>query len=135
MSDEITMSITLPTDDEGMIGRECPECAKYFKVTPGTGLDISTCTCPYCEHTADAGEFHTEAQLEYVTSLAVTKVLGPSLQELESTLRELERATRRSLIHIKVTTAGFDIPVKYYTEKDLETTVECDFCGLVFAIY
>ncbi len=135
MSDEITMAITLPTDDEGMIGRECPECAEYFKVTPGTGLDISTCTCPYCEHTADAGEFHTEAQLEYATSLAVTEVLGPSLQELESTLRELERATRRSLIHIKVTTAGFDIPVKYYTDKDLETSVECESCGLVFAIY
>lgn len=135
MSDEITMTMTLPTDDDGMIGRDCPECGKYFRVKPGSGLDISTCTCPYCEHTADAGEFHTEAQLDYATSLAVREVLGPSLEDLENTLRELERATRRSLIRIKVTTTGFDIPVKYYTEKDLETAVECESCGLVFAIY
>jgi hypothetical protein len=135
MSDEITVAVTLPTDDEGMLGRECPECGKYFKVKPGTGLDISTCTCPYCEYATDAGEFLTEAQLEYVTSLAGREVLGPWLAELERSLRELERETRRSLIQIKVTTRGFDVPIEYYTEKDLETTVECDSCALVFAIY
>jgi len=130
------MTITLPTDDKGMMGRECPECKEYFKVKPGTGLlNIETCTCPYCEHTDDSGEFITEAQMEYAQSIAVREVLGPSLAQLERSFKQLERSTRHSLFSIKVSTSGFNLPVKYYTEEDLETVVECDSCGLVFSIY
>jgi len=69
MSDQITMTITLPTDDEGMIGRECPECKEYFKVKSGTGLlNISTCTCPYCEHTDDSGDNTVQLFYELWTS-------------------------------------------------------------------
>jgi len=119
-----------------MIGRECPECKEYFKVKPGTGLlNISTCTCPYCEHTDDSGEFFTEAQLEYAQSIAVREVLRPTLAQLERSFKQLERSTRHSLFSIKVRTRGFNLPIKYYAEKDLETTVECGTCGLVFAIY
>ena len=135
MSDDITMTITLPTDDEGMLGRECPECRQYFKVKPRTGLDSPTCNCPYCEHTDDAGEFLTQAQLEYGTSLAAREVLGPSLKELEQRLRALEGASQRSLIQIEITGTGLDIPLAHYSEEELETTVACESCGLVFAIY
>lgn len=135
MSDEVTLSITLPTDEQGMIGRECPHCEKYFKVKTGTGLDISTCICPYCEHKDDSSEFVTQAQLEYVKSFAVREVLGPALRDLQRSFKDLERKTRGSLLSFKVRTTGFDLPVKYYTEEDLETIVECDSCGLVFAIY
>jgi Zn ribbon nucleic-acid-binding protein len=136
MSDEIRMTITLPTDDEGMVGRECPECKEYFKLKLGTGLpDLETCTCPYCEHTDDSGEFITQAQLEYAQSIAVREVLGPSLAQLERSFKQLERTTRHSSFSIKVSTGGFNLPVKYYAEKDLETIVECDSCGLVFSIY
>jgi len=38
MDDEIRLKVTLPTDDEGMVGRECPQCKQYFKIKPGTGL-------------------------------------------------------------------------------------------------
>jgi Zn ribbon nucleic-acid-binding protein len=136
MSDQITMTITLPTDDEGMVGRECPECKEYFKVKPGTGLpDIETCTCPYCEHTDDSGEFITEDQLKYVESIAMREVLGPALAQLERSFKQLERSTRHSLFSIKVSTRGFNLPIKYYAEKDLETVVECDSCSLEFSIY
>jgi len=134
--EEISLNVTLPTDHEGMIGRECPQCEKYFKVKPGTGLtDITTCTCPYCERTDDSREFLTKAQHEYIRSIAVREVLGPSLRDLERAFRDLERATRHSLISLRVKTRGFDLPVEYYTEEDLETIVTCDSCGLVFAIY
>lgn len=136
MSDEIRLTITLPTDDEGMIGRECPQCKGYFKLKLGTGLSgVETCTCPYCEHTDDSDEFITQAQIEYAESIAVREVLGSSLAQLERSFKQLERSTRHSLFSIKVSTNGFNLPVKYYAEKDLETIVECDSCGLVFSIY
>ncbi len=130
------MQVNLPTDDEDMFGRECPNCGKYFKVKPGTGLeDISTCTCPYCELTEDSNEFLTSSQMEYIESIVVRKVLGPALRDLEKSFKDLERSTRHSIISFKVKTTGFDFPLKYYSETDLETVVTCDHCGLIFAIY
>ena len=43
------MSISIPTDENGYLGRECPEksCEGYFKIKPGTGLPSATdCICP-----------------------------------------------------------------------------------------
>jgi ribosomal protein L17 len=48
------LSIPIPRDADGTIGRECPvpECESYFKIQPGTGLKGSDlpCYCPYCGH-------------------------------------------------------------------------------------
>ncbi len=128
--------VTLPPDNEGMVGRECPQCKQYFKIRPGTGLsDISTHTCPYCEFNADTGDFLTAQQLEYLESIAVRQVLGPVLRDLERSFRALESSTRHSLISIKVQTNGFDLPLQYYSERDIETRIVCDNCGLVYDIY
>jgi hypothetical protein len=73
--------------------------------------------------------------MEYIKSIAVRQVLGPTLRELEKSFKDLEHSTRHSIISFKVKTAGFDLPIKYYSEADLETVVTCNHCGLVFAIY
>ena len=35
-----TFTIQLPTDGNGLVGRQCTknDCGKYFKIKPGTGL-------------------------------------------------------------------------------------------------
>ena len=135
MNETISMSVELPTDEGGMVGRECPSCSEYFKLKPGTGMDTERCSCPYCEHEDDSSEYLTAAQLEFVKSLALRKVAGPMLRELEETFKSLERNTRGSLLSFKVKTTGFDLPLKYYREEDLETGVTCDKCGLEFAVF
>jgi hypothetical protein len=60
MNDKLHMKVTIPLDSKGMTGRECPNCKKYFKIKPGTGLDIGYCICPYCEHKDDSSEFVTK---------------------------------------------------------------------------
>ena len=40
-SDQYSMSVSIPKDEDGRVARECPnqECSpSYFKVTPGTGI-------------------------------------------------------------------------------------------------
>ncbi len=141
MNDEITISINFPPDKDGMVGRECLKCKKYFKIKPGTGLPTDYCHCPYCDYEGKSDTFLTQAQIKYAESIAYKKVyqqfIKPSLDKLTDSFKELERSTRNSLIKIKVTTteSGFYFPTKYYTEKELETTVICDNCGLEFAIY
>jgi hypothetical protein len=124
-----------------MIGRECLECKKYFKIKPGTGLPTSYCHCPYCDYEGESSTFWTNAQNKYVRSVALkhayNKVLGPALDDIMESFKDLERSTRNSFIKFKVTTSkpNFYLPIKHYSEKDLETTIICDSCGLVFSIY
>jgi len=132
---ERKIRITFPTDEHGLTGRECPSCRRYFKVKFGTGLPTSYCICPYCGERANHDQFFTEAQIEYAKSVAVKEALSSSLSELENTLKDLERLTRGGFIQFKVKTTGFNLPLKYYQEKELETHVVCDNCGLEFAIY
>lgn len=131
------ISVPLPTDENGMIGRECPnlECGEYFKLKPGTGLQTSECICPYCRYKGQYGEFHTEQQIEYAKSVALKEFIEPELHRLHNSLRNLERSTRGSLVQIKVKTTGLSFPLKLYQERQLETHVTCASCGLEFAVY
>jgi len=136
MGDEVRLHIILPVDDEGMLGRQCPNCDQYFKLKPGTGVqDITTTTCPYCEFQSDGDDFATDNQIEYAQSIAIKQLLEPTIRDLQKSLKKLERRSRRSLIHFKAIGTDLRFPIKYYKEKDLETTVECDKCSLIFAVY
>ncbi len=136
MGDEVMVHITLPVDDQGMIGRQCPSCDHYFKLKFGTGVQSTTTTaCPYCEHKSDSSNFTTNDQTEYAKSVAVNQTLGPLLGKLQRSLKELERKSKGSLIQIKAIGTDIRFPIKYYEENDLETRVECDHCGLIFAVY
>lgn len=137
----MNIKVSLPLDQQGFTGRECPKCYKYFKVKSGTGLPTSICHCPYCGYTGDYNEFFTKDQIEYAKSIALREVVGqviePEFRKLERSFKELERATRGGFIQIKVKTkrSPMIFPLKYYQEKEVETYVTCDNCGLEFAIY
>lgn len=141
MGDTIQVSVKIPLDDDGMMGRECPECKKYFKLKPGTGLPTDHCHCPYCDYEGKSNTFWTPDQLEYAKSVGLNQVfrshIKPSLDRLTDSFKELERSSRNSLIKFTVKSSGYDhfFPIKYYREEELETKLECDSCGLVFSIY
>lgn len=141
MGDTIQVSVKIPLDDDGMMGRECLECKKYFKLKPGTGLPTDHCHCPYCDYEGKSNTFWTPDQLEYAKSVGLNQVfrshIKPSLDRLTDSFKELERSSRNSLIKFTVKSSGHDhfFPIKYYREEELETKLECDSCGLVFSIY
>jgi len=138
-SDHPRMKVTLPVDEDGFLGRQCPspDCRRYFKITPGTGLtgDNLPCHCPYCGHVDDAGDFHTEVQVEYVKALAVNLFERELLEKLKS--MEFEHKPRPGTfgIGISLKVTGRPDPVYMYSEKDLETVVVCNLCTLRYAIY
>jgi hypothetical protein len=135
--DRIEIKVTLPCDDRGLTGRECPKCEKMFKVKTGTGLKGQNlpCHCPYCGHVAGNNQFHTKEQVEYIKSIGVRKAMDILHSELEKL--EFDYPSRGPF--------GFGIsmklephspsPIRYYYEKSLETDVVCERCTLVYAIY
>ena len=78
-------SILIPRDEKGSLGRECPECERYFKITPGTGLTGENLPrhCPYCGHSAQQDQFFTKAQIEFAKSVAINKVTGAFIKDLK----------------------------------------------------
>lgn len=133
------ISVSIPKDEGGFIGRECPEsaCLGYFKVKPGTGLtgDDVPCHCPYCGHKASSNHFWTKEQIEYAQSHAMRTIGEAIHRDLKQ--MEFDRPARGAFgigMSLKVT-GGAPVPIRHYRERALETHVTCGNCSLEYAIY
>jgi hypothetical protein len=125
--------VSIPADNEGYTGRECPVCKKYFKIKFGTGLpNSSSCHCPYCNHIGSQQEFWTKQQIEYARSIALHNVSNQLLQSL----KQLEMAPRHDqLFSIGISVSGSPTPIVYYSEIELEQKIVCQNCTLAYTIY
>ena len=132
------ISVSIETDEDGYLGRECPgeECLGYFKITPGTGITVpAPCYCPYCGHSGDQNTFFTQEQIEYAKSVALRQVTDALHKDLKSL--EFEHKPQGLFgigVSMKVT-GHMPHPIQHYREKQLETEVVCDDCSLRYAIY
>lgn len=132
------INVPLRPDEDGYIGRECPnpDCEGYFKIKPGTGVKgPAPCHCPYCGHTGDSNSFFTKEQIEYAKSVAFRHLSDTLHQGLKPLERDIRSTGSFGLgLSIKVT-QGAPVPIRRYREKNLETDIVCDQCGLGYAIY
>jgi len=84
---EETVSVSIETDEEGYLGRECLEYEKYFKVKRGTGIpNVPACHCTYCNHIGDQDTLG-QGTIRYAQSVAFRQFGSPLLGEL----KKLER--------------------------------------------
>jgi hypothetical protein len=132
------INVTLPTDDEGFLGRECPkpECEGYFKIKPGTGLSGKLpCHCPYCGHSEGHDHFATKEQVGYVKSVAHRRVTEAVREELKAMEFDIKPKGMFGIgISMKLK-PGQPIPLRQYRERTLETVIVCNNCTLVYAVY
>lgn len=134
-----SISIHIPTDEDGFTGRECPnpDCLGYFKVEFGTGLQGEglPCHCPYCGCTASHDQFWTKEQIEYAQSVALRTVTDALHKDLKSL--EFDHKPRGAFgigFSLKVKPGPLP-PIHRYREPRLETEVVCGGCTLHYAVY
>ena len=129
-------SIPLESDEHGYLGRECPDCEQYFKITLGTGIAEGEppCHCPYCGRCAGQNEFFTKAQIEYAQSVVINKVTGAIIKDLKS-LEFNHRPKGPFGIGFSMRVEGRPQPVRYYRELQLEEEVVCDNCTLRYTVF
>ena len=129
------INVSMPSDANGFSGRECPYCEQYFKLNFETGLeDNVNCICPYCGHQDTHEHFHTEALFEYVESL--TNESDP--RYVRRHIRCLGRALlprRKPPTIVRPRHSGRPSRIRYPSERDLETDIECTNCSLKYAVY
>lgn len=133
------MSIVIPPDEQGFIGRECPikACEGYFKIENGTGLkgDGLPCHCPYCGYIADQGHFTTKEQAKYARSIAARRFVDASTKDLKALEFNYKRKGAFGIGFSMKVKAGPPTPIHYYREQNLETEVTCKNCTLRYAVY
>jgi hypothetical protein len=133
---EQVFSIPIPRDENGYVGRECPECKNYFKITPGTGLtgkDLS-CKCPYCGYSSSPKQFTTSAQRRYAKSVVANRVTAALLKDLKS-LEFNHRPRGVSGFGISLKVKGRPHSIRHYCEMELEEEVVCDSCTLRYTVF
>jgi hypothetical protein len=129
----VEISVPIEPDEEGYLGRECPQCEKYFKVKGGTGIpNVPACHCPYCNHVGDHNTFWTKEQIDYARSVALHQVSRHLLGELKKLER---RPDRNAFISLGITVKGEPTPIIHFSERELEERVTCTACTLQYTIY
>lgn len=133
-----TISVSIPADERGFTGRECPkpDCEGYFKIELGTGLsgDDLPCHCPYCGHVAGHDHFWTKEQIEYAQSIALRSVADALHRGLKK--MQFDHQPRGAFgIGISMRVTSRAVPIHHYREKQLETEVVCINCALRYSVY
>lgn len=132
MGNRVNIKVSIPTDENGLIGRQCPKCKDYFKLKPGTGLPKVTATiCPYCGTKAEGSEFLTKEQVKLLRSAALNYASGMLLDSFKKL--EFNHTSGGFGVSLKVT--GQRTPIVRYRERKLETGVICEQCTLNYSIY
>jgi hypothetical protein len=142
--DEYTFSISVPPDEDGMLGRECPDdgcCPGYFKVRPGTGITDGQIEafCPYCRRTAEPSGFLTQAQIDYGKRILERETVKGIDRSLRDALRLGPRGRRKLAggpISMEISMTPARLPfVGRPLEEELRRDVKCRSCGLEHAVF
>jgi len=138
------MKVTIPSDTDGRLGREChePDCSPaYFKVTPGTGIvgGQEVAYCPYCRHQDEPSKFFSSEQLRYAKDLALREAREGITGMIKDAFG-LDSSGRRKLaggfISIDMSLKeGHKPHVSRPFEEDVRRDVICPHCGLDQSVY
>lgn len=137
---DIEMRITMPVDDDGFFGRQCPDCTQLFRVNSEDYdplPDDLQLWCVYCGHHTDHSDFLTQQQRERaeraVGDLGV-QLIG---RALDDSLGRLARG-RRSRSPIKITyrsTPFYPQPLPGIDEERLIRERRCTRCDVRYAVF
>ena len=97
MSDEINMTIPIPTDDDGYVLLQCEQCGTYFKATPADLKDdgVLHIFCPSCGLISE--NYVTEDVLELAMKMATNAVNDMIYNEF----KKMERKRKKGIITFK----------------------------------
>lgn len=138
------MTITIPADEDNMVGRECPnkDCSPgYFKIKIGTGITEhqETAFCPYCRTEAEPSDFTTQSQKDYAIALVKNHAVNGINRILKKSLG-LNSAGKK-----KIGTGLFSIEMSLKPgrpdyvprplDDELRRDVVCSNCGLEHSVF
>lgn len=140
--DGFSASVSLPTDGEGFVGRECSSCASFFKVKTedlSPVGDTEPMWCPYCgEERSGREAFQTAAQTARINEAIEAMAEQYVHEALAGFGRDLERMNRPGApVTFKMNRQPAP-PMRTlpeYVEDEVRKTIDCPKCGRQHAVY
>ncbi|AZQ36593.1 hypothetical protein EJ357_26740 [Streptomyces cyaneochromogenes] len=137
--DSFEMRVSIPSDDNGFFGRQCPECSLVFRmdVQQYEALpDDLTLWCVYCGHHAEHSEFMTEQQRDRIMRAAGDFAMQMVSQELDKVFGGLARGSRGSSISFSYKSQPFyPRPLPGIDEEQLVRVRTCADCQNNYAVF
>lgn len=138
--DDYRIRVSVPADDDGFIGRQCPECKLLFRIDAEDYEplpDDLVLWCVYCGHSHEHAEFMTAQQHDRMMRAA--EEFGSQLvrQELDGIFASLARSTpRNSPISISYSTKPhYPRPLPGIDEERLARIRTCTGCKVKYAVF
>jgi len=132
--------ISIPLDEHGYLGRECPSCQQVFRVHArdyDALPDSVMLWCVYCGHHADHSDFMTQQQKDRVMRVASDAAMQMVSDMLDQSFRSMARSARRSKV-VKVTYRSkpfYPEPLPGIDEERLIRERRCPVCGTRYAVF
>ena len=94
MSDDFSMTISIPTDDDGYVLLRCPNCGTFFKATPADVQDdgVLELFCPSCGLSSE--NYITED----VIKLAIAMTKNKAMDMIHNEFKKMERQFRKGAV-------------------------------------
>ncbi|QRI79223.1 MULTISPECIES: hypothetical protein [Rhodococcus] len=137
------MNVSIPTDDDNFLRRECPTCEQQFKWHLGPISDEAAAEptpdayyCPLCGVPAGTDQWWTKEQLEYARARAVPDILAQLSNEtglrIDPASDVPEAMVEPNDMDIVQSPCHPYEPIKVPT--DHAQPIHCLVCGSVFAV-
>ncbi|WP_217574792.1 hypothetical protein [Streptomyces sp. GbtcB7] len=138
--DSFEMRISIPSDDNGFFGRQCPECSLVFRMDAQQYEalpDDLTLWCVYCGHHAEHSEFMTEQQHDRIMRAADDFAMQMVSQELDQIFGGLARSSRGGSISFsyKKPQPFHPRPLLGIDEEQLVRIRTCTGCQNNYAVF
>ncbi|MEX2255038.1 MAG: hypothetical protein WEC34_06345 [Acidimicrobiia bacterium] len=131
--------VTIPSDDEGFFGRECPVCEQVFRMAQADYErlpDDLHLWCVYCGHRDDHSEFMTTQQRERVMRAASDYAVQMVGKALGGSLGSSTGGRRSGLIRVSFRTKPFyPAPLPEIDEERLVRSRACGKCDVRYAVF
>ena len=136
---QVQFKVSIPLDDDGFFGRECPESDQHFRIAHDDYdalPDDLELWCVYCGHHDDHSEFMTEQQRDRVMRAASDYAMQLIGRAFDGSFGRMARSSRSSFVRITYRSKPFyPAPLPEIDEDRLVRERSCEQCGLRYAIF
>lgn len=132
--------VSIPLDEHGFFGRECPSCRRTFLVSKESYDPLPEdlrLWCVYCGHNDDHSEFMTSQQRARVMSLAEDVGMQMISQAFDRSFGRLaSRSRNNSFIRVEYKPSRvYPRPLPGVREEQLVRGRKCRACGMSYAVF
>ena len=136
-----TISVSLPSDENGYFDRECPssECQFAFKIHEDDWRDRvrdEEVFCPFCGHAADSDSWWTQDQIKHAKKVAVAQAersIGRALRRDANRWNRHQRRDSFITMTMKVDNRPRHVPLPVAAEA-MQLKIACPNCECRYAV-